>query len=168
MFHVKRFDPREDVHKENNNNDDDDVDASVSSSSVPSSSSDESSDDDESVSGVSPVAVIAPEQPHVADASKRQRNDYLKDEAMDDLLGFDEIISDAPAPTNIQNALKYASMSINEAARCWKLPEFLIKNLKEDNYLNFFPIQSLVIPDVIASERHSHLLQCRDGKNILM
>ena len=171
MFQLKRFDPRVDIADTDNSDNDEGDNVSASSSSVPSSSGSDESDtsseeDEDSVSDMPRVAIIAPEQPQIGVALKKRRRDYLSDEAIDD-LGVDDVTRDVKINSNIRNALKYSSMNIDEAARCWKLPEFLIKNLKEDNYQNFFPIQCLVIPDVIASERHSHLLQCRDGKRWL-
>ena len=48
-------------------------------------------------------------------------------------------------------------MPIREVAKLWKLAPFLVDNLEKDEYNTFFPIQALVIPDVIASERHAHI-----------
>ena len=57
----------------------------------------------------------------------------------------------------VERALLYSKMKIQDAAKLWNLAPFLVKNLEEDEYENFFPIQALVIPDVIASERHVHI-----------
>lgn len=57
----------------------------------------------------------------------------------------------------VERALLYSKMKIQDAAKLWNLAPFLVKNLEEDEYQNFFPIQALVIPDVIASERHVHI-----------
>lgn len=54
-------------------------------------------------------------------------------------------------------ALRMSVLPIKEAAAVWDLAPFLIENLENDEHEHFFPIQSLVIPDVIASERHAHL-----------
>ncbi|EEC46778.1 predicted protein, partial [Phaeodactylum tricornutum CCAP 1055/1] len=50
---------------------------------------------------------------------------------------------------------------IDQAATAWKIAPFLTNNLKRDGFANFFPIQALAIPDVIASERHAYI-QARD------
>ena len=49
---------------------------------------------------------------------------------------------------------------IEKAAKAWGLADFLVSNLKD--FPHFFPIQSLVIPDVIVTERHAHVIQARD------
>ena len=58
--------------------------------------------------------------------------------------------------------LHMSSLPIREAAERWKLAPFLVDNLERDGYKSFFPIQSLVIPDVIASEHHARILRVRD------
>ncbi|CAB9519474.1 dependent RNA helicase [Seminavis robusta] len=45
---------------------------------------------------------------------------------------------------------------IDEASALWNLEPFLVDNLKRDGFTKFFPIQSLVIPDVVTSERFSY------------
>jgi ATP-dependent RNA helicase DDX51/DBP6 len=66
-------------------------------------------------------------------------------------------------PTDeIQRALYMTTLPIQEAAKRWGLADFLLQNLQRDGYQNFFPIQALVIPDVIVAERHMGSLQTRD------
>ena len=154
---------------------------SDSSRSVPSSSSESessssisrSSEKSENLekSTQSALRVIAPE----ATSTVKRRKVGLTDEAFDDLDVDSELLdtcadeeeaADGPAtsrrrdsnlPEEIKTALHMSSLPIEEAAVAWDLAPFLIENLKQDGYKNFFPIQSLVVPDVIASERHSHI-----------
>ncbi|KAG7360673.1 DEAD/DEAH box helicase domain protein [Nitzschia inconspicua] len=66
-------------------------------------------------------------------------------------------------PTDeIKRAFFMTTLPIAEAAKRWKLAEFLLQNLQRDGYDHFFPIQALVIPDVIVAERHMGTLQTRD------
>jgi ATP-dependent RNA helicase DDX51/DBP6 len=66
-------------------------------------------------------------------------------------------------PTDeIQRALYMTTLPIIQAARRWGLADFLVQNLQRDGYINFFPIQALVIPDVIIAEGHMGTLQTRD------
>jgi ATP-dependent RNA helicase DDX51/DBP6 len=66
-------------------------------------------------------------------------------------------------PTDeIQRALYMTTLPLETAAKRWGLPEFLLKNLQNDGYQHFFPIQALVIPDVIISETYMQSLQVRD------
>jgi ATP-dependent RNA helicase DDX51/DBP6 len=64
----------------------------------------------------------------------------------------------------IRRALRLSQLPIAEVAseKHWNLPPFLIRNLRADSYEKFFPIQCMVIPDVIESERNSHLRGARD------
>lgn len=62
----------------------------------------------------------------------------------------------------IATALYMSSLPIRQAAEMWGLAPFLVDNLEKDGYESFFPIQSLVIPDVIASDHHSRILRVRD------
>lgn len=62
----------------------------------------------------------------------------------------------------VARALHMSTLPIDQAAKAWNLAPFLVQNLKDDGYEHFFPIQSLVIPDVIRSERDAQILQCRD------
>jgi superfamily II RNA helicase len=129
-----------------------------SSSSVPSSdasSSSAPSTDDESDKEDEPaMKVIAPEQQYEGVGTKRKRN-VLTDEGMDD-FDEDEVIHVQKSPEE-ETALRLSKRPIREVAKLWKLAPFLVHNLEEDEYDTFFPIQALVIPDVIASERHSHI-----------
>ena len=120
----------------------------------------------------STLRVIAPKQapPYI-----KKKNLGLPDEAFDDfdidveLLDSNvnaldvsadaksEVRDDSQLPEEVRTALHMSSLPIEEAAAVWDLAPFLIDNLKRDGYENFFPIQSLVIPDVITSERHAHI-----------
>ncbi len=152
-----------------------------SSSSVPSSS--ESEDDELSTAVVdnnkskSTLKVIAPAQPTVADPRKanRKRREQEEDEAIDDFdADFDIVENTATSysskdETNFtaansaaKRALHLSQLPIEEAASTWNLPQFLVNNLKADSYEHFFPIQCMVIPDVIESERNAHLRGARD------
>ena len=150
------------------------------SSSMPYSSSDEGDSDgeggdlradtNESSEGreKSSLKVIAPEQKFPAAGVKRRR-DGMTDEGLDDFDVDDGVgkksrdgaasMTDQQRLHNaeISTALQLSRLPIRDAARVWNLPRFLVSNLERDGYENFFPIQSLVIPDVIASERHSQI-----------
>lgn len=149
-----------------------------SSSSVPSSS--ESEDDESSTAVVdnkskSTLKVIAPAQPIAADPRKanRKRRDQEEDEAIDDFDADFDIVENTAASSKDETALTAANsaakralhlsqLPIEEAASTWNLPQFLVSNLKADSYEHFFPIQCMVIPDVIESERNAHLRGARD------
>eukprot|EP00978_Attheya_sp_CCMP212_P017740 scaffold47753_cov58-Attheya_sp.AAC.8 len=141
---------------------------SDSSSSVPSSS--ESESDDEPSKNTPSLKVIAPEQKLTAGTKP---NANLPSEAVDDFdfededdlglnakggkeFGRKDTTGSKPS-AEISMALHMSTLPIDKAASLWKLAPFLVENLKRDGYEHFFPIQSLVIPDVIASERHAHL-----------
>ena len=141
-----------------------------SSSSAPSS---DESDEDEDKEGdgdeEKPVMkVIAPEQKYMSNAGTRRKLQNISDEGMDD-FDFDQ--SEGSFATNsngnkkcnreVETALRLSKIHIQDAAKLWNLAPFLLENLQQDAYENFFPIQALVIPDVIASERHAHI-QNRD------
>lgn len=149
-----------------NNHDDDSVDSSSScpsssddgsSSSVPSSSSDDGSDnsDDDNTPA---FKVIAPEQKIKSIDITRKKLDTTN-EGIDDFDHDDN--NSKQQSTNqsneIQKALRMSKLGIKEAAKIWKLAPFLVDNLEKDDYKSFFPIQALVIPDVISSERHAHI-----------
>ncbi len=120
-----------------------------SSSSAP-SSEDEVDDEDQEPA----MKVIAPEQEYVGIGTKRKRNN-LTDEGMDD---FDETQENTKVHSpELENALRLSKLPIKDVAKLWNLAPFLVRNLEEDDYNSFFPIQALVIPDVIASERHAHI-----------
>ena len=112
------------------------------------------------------LRVIAPETTG-ASSTDKQLNTKLAEEAFDDLDITEELIQEDVKedgeeppidPTDeIQTALYMSKQAIHEAAAGWGLAPFLVENLKQDGYKNFFPIQSLVIPDVIAAERHAHI-----------
>lgn len=147
------------------------------SSSMPYSSGDDgdaSSGDEEDANAnskdkeKSSLRVIAPEQKFPAVGVKLRRAS-MTDEGLDDF----DVEEDRQAKTyegaapltdqqrlhnaEISTALQLSRLPIRDAAKVWNLPSFLVSNLERDGYENFFPIQSLVIPDVIASERHSQI-----------
>eukprot|EP00934_Nitzschia_sp_Nitz4_P006137 Nitzschia sp. Nitz4//scaffold235_size30605//3561//5864//NITZ4_007971-RA/size30605-processed-gene-0.71-mRNA-1//1//CDS//3329543441//6127//frame0 len=66
-------------------------------------------------------------------------------------------------PTNeIQRALYMSQLPLQVAAKRWGLAPFLVDNLQREGHKHFFPIQALVIPDVIVAERYSQLRVVRD------
>jgi superfamily II DNA/RNA helicase len=135
---------------------------------------------------ISTLRVIAPETKGPS-SSTRNLNTKLSEEAFDDLDITDDFIQEGEStdgpdgllevegepgtavdplsnfdPTDeIQRALHMARQPIHSAAQGWGLAPFLVANLERDGYESFFPIQALVIPDVIAAERHTHM-QARD------
>jgi ATP-dependent RNA helicase DDX51/DBP6 len=170
MFNVGRFDPKDSVKKGSNKKEKtrnakkvrlSDGEGSLKASPLPNS-----------------MRVIAPEQTSITTKHK------FTDEAMDDFdmdeLLLESVENDFPSEVEHGNAIEtldkesssiskeidkaiyMSSLPIEDAARMWNLAPFLIENLKKDGYESFFPIQSLVIPDVITSERNSKILQCRD------
>lgn len=62
-----------------------------------------------------------------------------------------------PSAKEVTSAIRMSNFPILEAAKKWNLAPFLVKNLEKQGFENFFPIQALVIPDVIASERYSNI-----------
>jgi hypothetical protein len=65
----------------------------------------------------------------------------------------------------IEFAIQMSKLPILEAATIFKLPNFLMDNLQRDGYAHFFPIQCLIVPDLMASERRrtsSQHLRSRD------
>ena len=147
---------------------------SDSSSSVPSSSeSDDSSvESAQDHNNKSTLKVIAPSQPISGDSPKAKRKRRNQDdEAIDDFDADFDIVENAAtkdetiitaADSAAKRALHLSQLPIDEAAKTWNLPQFLVDNLKADSYENFFPIQCMVIPDVIESERNAHLRGARD------
>ena len=188
MFHVGRFDPsarpkvaaaektkkrggEEHIGKSKKPKQNDD-NVSSDSSSVPSSSeSDDSSVESSGENHKSTLKVIAPSQP-AADSHKVNRKTRAQDdEAIDDFDADLDIVEHVAAKdetkststdSTIKRAFHMSRLPIEEAASTWNLPEFLVNNLKADSYENFFPIQCMVIPDVIESERNAHLRGARD------
>jgi ATP-dependent RNA helicase DDX51/DBP6 len=55
----------------------------------------------------------------------------------------------------LQRARYMSSLPLLQAAHRWKLADFLIENLQADGYQNFFPIQSLVLSDILSSANNS-------------
>lgn len=117
------------------------------------------------------LRVVAPEQPAPMSSSASQRKRILlgrnnssnnNDEAVDDFdINEEEEEADATWK-EIEYALHMSKLPILEAANIFKLPNFLIDNLKQDGFTHFFPIQCLIIPDVIATERRATHLRTRD------
>jgi len=149
----------------------------ASSSSVPSSDDDsvrtaEGSDMSALVAEAAPVLkVIAPKQPAAnAHSRNKRKRDEAADEAIDDfdddMMGSERRGGDALSQTTddkaAERALRLSKLPLEQAARHWNLPRFLVDNLREDSYERFLPIQCMVIPDVIESERNSHLRGARD------
>lgn len=131
-----------------------------SSSSAPSSDSDDIDDVgdiDVETSVITPAfQVIAPEQ-------KIQSIDVMRKTLNTTNEGIDDFDYDQESQLlmnqsdEINKALKISKLGIKEAAKIWNLAPFLVDNLERDDYKSFFPIQALVIPDVIASERYAHI-----------
>ncbi len=126
-----------------------------SSSSAPSS---EESDDNYSISDESSAAfdVIAPEQKEDSLDSMRTKIKTTS-EGIDDFDHEEKNDGDNEQSDEVKRAIRMSKVPIKDAAKIWELAPFLVENLKKDAYDSFFPIQSLVIPDVIASERHAHI-----------
>ncbi|KAK1736623.1 ATP-dependent RNA helicase [Skeletonema marinoi] len=154
-------------------NDDDKGNHSDSSSSVPSSSESDDSSVESAQDNVhkSTLKVIAPSQPISGDSRKANRKRREQDdEAIDDFDADFDIVENSAAKDDTiitaatlrQNEHTPFTATIEEAAKTWNLPQFLVNNLKADSYENFFPIQCMVIPDVIESERNAHLRGARD------
>ena len=158
---------------DSSSDDDDDEHDESDSSSAP-SSSDEDDDDDEQPTT---LRVIAPSQT-VSNAAqmrdkKKQRGAGEIDEAMDDFdtTAYESNLDNTKSGStthrdnaSIRNALRLSQLPIDIVAssKHWNLPPFLIHNLSADSYKTFFPIQCMVIPDVIESERNAHLRGARD------
>lgn len=129
------------------------------------------------------LRVIAPEAQKAPSTKRELGHTKLREEAFDDLDlnvdgdGQDDILVDDDMgggnalppdkqekitdPTNeIQRALYMANLPIEEAAQRWGLAPFLVSNLLEEGHSHFFPIQALVIPDVIIAEKFS--MRARD------
>ncbi len=96
----------------------------------------------------------------LASSSKKKKiprkvKDGDGDENDESKLAFD--------PTDeIERALEMTRLPILEAARRWGMADFLVRNLRANGHEHFFPIQALVIPDVIMGERHMTSLRVRD------
>jgi ATP-dependent RNA helicase DDX51/DBP6 len=196
MFHVGRYDPREEEkqkqnhqqqrhkkrsrrHGDNTNKEHDKKkkqhrrhDADKVAAVVYQDSSDSSSEsDDDSSKDQQPTTtlrVIAEEAKPSASQRHHLLTNATADEAFDDLdiepdvlENHDSVEADEEGNSGlseeVRTALNMSSLPIEEAAASWKLAPFLIANLKRDGYENFFPIQSLVIPDVITTQRHGYL-----------
>jgi ATP-dependent RNA helicase DDX51/DBP6 len=106
----------------------------------------------------------------VANEVKIPTPSKLPQEALDDLDLVNDLIGDeelghhessleigSVLQAEVQSALSISEMPLDKAAEGWKLAQFLVDNLRRDGFEHFFPIQALVIPDVIASERLSYV-----------
>jgi ATP-dependent RNA helicase DDX51/DBP6 len=169
MFSVGRFDPRAEEkkvsdHKQNKKEKKKRKRSAGTDENDFADIPDTSSKDEEMKST---LRVIAPEAKPTLASSKAIRG--KTDEAFDDFdieaellegenpsVPADEL-ADEGLSEDIKTALHMSSLPIRDAAKAWDLAPFLVANLEKDNYQSFFPIQSLVIPDVIATERHSHV-----------
>jgi len=121
--------------------------------------------------------VIAPEQKFDSKTLRSQTNRYhLDDEGIDDFDDIEDVkasiesnkdqltASSSTNPTNLSllsseltNARDASCMTLQQASDMWNLAPFLVKNLELNGVKNYFPIQAMVVPDVIASERHAHI-----------
>ncbi len=180
MFQVGRYDPREEDRKGSKKK-------QSSENSLKKAKKQKSNHRDKGerkpIEGSHPTSsgttlrIIAPEAIATATSvSKQKVRTKLNDEAFDDLdLENDIMIEQDPAdeesnqtksslafdPTDeIQRALHMSRLPIEEAARRWGLAPFLVSNLKEEGHSHFFPIQALVIPDVIIAEDYE--MRARD------
>lgn len=129
----------------------------------------------------SSLSVIAPETKGSV-SKERKLNSKVNEEAFDDLdIEESELFKEDDAdnkeipeetekskpmdveeketpfdPTNeMQRATYMSNLPLLDAARRWKLSDFLVDNLQADGYNNFFPIQSLVLSDVLSSANDS-------------
>lgn len=155
---VKRMRHNNDIVKEKEEDDDNDSSSSSSNSLGDESSSYEDPVEDKAVLNQPTqeeptLKVIAPEQKYENEWKTQRRNTTV--EGMDDF--DDERGLNSLNDSYIQNAIHMTKVPIREAAELWNLQPFLIRNLERDGHKHFFPIQALVIPDVIASERHAHV-----------
>lgn len=133
------------------------------SSSCPSSSDEETSsyppspeeNDADSDEESAAFDVIAPEQKEDS-LDKMRKRIKSTSEGIDD---FDHDVQNerGEQSAEVARAIKLSKIPIKDAAKIWKLAPFLVENLEKDDYNSFFPIQALVIPDVISSERHAHI-----------
>lgn len=175
MFKVGRFDPREETQASKQRKDKKGKrkrnDASTTASTAAA--------DKEDVKASS-MCVIAPEAK--GSVSVQRKSGRIEEEAFDDMEfdekdipGEDEIDASnkkgskgteavsstattaAALPEEIRKAIQMASLPIREAAAQWDLAPFLVDNLEREGFDNFFAIQALVIPDIIASERYSYI-----------
>jgi len=115
-------------------------------------------------SSSSRLKVIAPEQkPSLAGTEPSQ----YADEGMDDFEHITRNNTNNKEPTiipqtpdqilqtaELTTALQISRLPLPTVAKLWNLAPFLTSNLAADGHTNFFPIQALVIPDVISGERH--------------
>ena len=187
MFNVGRFDPRQEAskNKKGKSGGNKPVPASKSSSRKRKQTNEDdvqNDKEDREDKGAHPGGeksyVIAPEAKEPT--SGLRKHGRIEEEAFDDMelegadLGVeshslpakgptkkkakseDAGVSD-PSPKEISNAIRMSNLPIEEAAKQWNLAGFLVENLQREGFSNFFPIQALVIPDVIASERYSYI-----------
>jgi ATP-dependent RNA helicase DDX51/DBP6 len=91
----------------------------------------------------------------LASSSSSKKDSLSKDEENRYQASFDP-------NDEIERALEMTRLPIVEAARRWGMADFLVQNLRSNGHEHFFPIQSLVIPDVIVAERNMTSLRVRD------
>jgi len=95
----------------------------------------------------------------IADDDDDDDDDILGDEDQEDSIHNNidgKKVEQSFDPTDeIQRALHMSKLPIEEAAKKWGLASFLVSNLQREGHTSFFPIQALVIPDVILAEQYS-------------
>jgi ATP-dependent RNA helicase DDX51/DBP6 len=152
----------------NNGNNDDGTSSSScpsssdeSSSSAPSSDSEDEEDENEDNKTPTPAfQVIAPKQEeHSIDKMRKKLK--TTNEGMDDFDHDNDTMNQNQSIQHlneeVKRAIQMSNLTIQEASKIWNLAPFLVRNLERDEYDSFFPIQALVIPDVLSSERHAHI-----------
>lgn len=68
-----------------------------------------------------------------------------------------EIGVHALSKDDLMTAFRLSQLPLKDAAKELQLASFLVENLQREGCESFFPVQALVIPDVIASERNGHV-----------
>ncbi|KAL7483122.1 hypothetical protein ACHAW6_008778 [Cyclotella cf. meneghiniana] len=167
------------ANRETNQLDDDSSSAPSSETESSSSVTSFSVDEEKKSKTHTTLKVIAPSQPAPNDSKRSHRkHGGFEDEAIDDFDTDIDIIENHHSSQKPDSSLSHKDFSDIAAARAlrfsklpiaevasakhWGLPPFLIRNLEADSYTNFFPIQCMVIPDVIESERNAHIRGARD------
>ena len=119
---------------------------------------------------LSNMKVIAPEVKIPSITRGGDRKAVGASEAFDDLdliiaseEDTHELVEDDGGEDNdltseeIANAMAISKLPIAEAAQCLQLAPFLVENLRTAGFTSLFPIQALVLPDVVHSERVPHI-----------
>ena len=122
--------------------------------------------------GLGGLKVIARDPDGPTTESKERTDRARSDEAIDD---FDLLLEETQGELShehhasephhslsadhpeIRAALHATTLPMDQVARAWELAPFLCENLKRDGFESFFPIQAMVIPEVITLERHPYL-----------